>query len=62
MTIPCIDPRVSYRGVSELRKLSADALRKLEGLIVLQDNYEPIAVVIPYDLYLRIQQPERDVK
>lgn len=56
MAIPKIDPRVSYRGVSELRKLNADTLRKVEGLIVVQDNGNPIAVIVPFDLYLEIQK------
>lgn len=55
MVIPIIDPRVSYCGVSELRKLNADALRKVEGLIVIQDNGQPIAVIAPFDLFLKIQ-------
>lgn len=56
MAIPHIDPRIGYRGVSELRKLNADTLRKIEGLIVVQDNGQPIAVIVPFDLYLEIQQ------
>lgn len=54
--IPHIDPRIGYRGVSELRKLNADRLRDLAGLLVLQDNDEPLVVIVPFDLYLEIQK------
>lgn len=54
--IPHIDPRVAYRGVSELRKLNAERLRDLDGLLILQENDEPLAVVVPFDLYLEIQE------
>lgn len=56
MTVPYIDPKVGYRGVSELRKLNAETLRQIEGLIVVQDNGQPIAVIVPFDLYLEIQK------
>jgi hypothetical protein len=55
MTIPRIDPSVKYRGVSELRKLNADALRELTSALVIQDNNEPIAVIVSYETFLRMQ-------
>lgn len=53
--IPHVDPRIGYRGVSELRKLNADTLRKIDGIIVIQDNGQPVAVIVPFALYLDIQ-------
>lgn len=54
--IPHIDPSVKYRGVSELRKLNAKELRSLEGLIVIQDNGKPLAVIVPFGVFLEIQE------
>ena len=55
MTIPRIDPDVKYRGISELRKLNAKVLRELTSALVIQDHDEPIAVMVSYEMYLRIQ-------
>lgn len=54
--IPHIDPRIGYRGVSELRRLNANTLRQIEGLIVIQDNGDPVVVIVPFGLYLEIQE------
>lgn len=54
---PHIDPRVKYRSVSSLRQLTATALGELKDvLIVIQDNGKPLAVIVPYDLFLEIQK------
>jgi hypothetical protein len=51
-----IDPRVKYVGVSKLRQLNADALRKLgDTVFVLQDSDGPIAVLLSYKMFMQIQ-------
>lgn len=54
--IPTIDPQVKHVGVSHLRKLNADTLRSLEGALVICENSEPLAVIVTYEMFLRIQQ------
>ena len=58
MTIPKIDPNVRHVGVSYLRKLNASQLRQLDGAIVICDNSEPLAVIVSYETFLRIQQAQ----
>jgi len=56
-TIPMIDPAVKFVGVSKLRDLSAAKLRdSSETTYVLQDNDQPLAVLLSYEKYLLIQQ------
>jgi hypothetical protein len=55
MPIPTIDPKVKYRGVSELRKLNAERLADLDGLLVIQNDDEPIAVIVPYETFIEMQ-------
>lgn len=54
--IPRIDPAVRHVGVSYLRKLNASQLRQLEGAIVICDNSEPLAVIVSYETFMRIQK------
>lgn len=54
--IPTIDPQVKHVGVSHLRKLNAKTLRTLQGALVICENSEPLAVVVTYAMFLRIQQ------
>lgn len=56
MTIPRIDPNVKYCGVSELRKLNAAKLREMPSAIVIQENGEPIAVIVSYETFLKMQE------
>ena len=49
MAIPRIDPNVKYRGVSELRKMNAEALRELPSALVITDNGEPLAVIVSFE-------------
>ena len=56
-TIPVIDPAVRFVGVSKLRDLNATKLRDSADITyVLQDNDQPLAVLLSYDKYLMIQQ------
>jgi PHD/YefM family antitoxin component YafN of YafNO toxin-antitoxin module len=55
--IPHIDPSVKFVGVSKLRDLNAAKLRSNnETTYVLQDNDQPVAVLLSYDMYLLMQQ------
>src|SRR5262245_52085485 len=47
--IPYIDPNVEHVGVSKLRSLNADTLREMNKTLVLQDNHEPLAVLLKYE-------------
>jgi hypothetical protein len=53
--IPHIDPDVKYWGVSRLRKLNSKTLRELPSAVVIQDNGRPLAVIVSYEMFLRIQ-------
>ena len=53
-TIPYIDPNVEHVGVSRLRKLNSDELRHIKTM-VLQDNGEPLAVLLRYEQFLMMQ-------
>ena len=53
--IPFLDPLVKHVGTSKLREFNSAALRGLTETYVVQDNDEPIAVVIPYQRYLAMQ-------
>jgi hypothetical protein len=55
MTIPRIDPSIKHCGVSELRKLNASRLREMPPAIVIQENDEPIAVIVSYETFLLMQ-------
>lgn len=56
MAIPIIDDRIRYVGVSALRGLNAKTLRELKEVLVLQMDEEPLAVLIPWDIYMEIQR------
>jgi hypothetical protein len=51
-----IDERVKHVGITKLRHLNADTLRELDdNLFVLQDGDEPVAVLLSYKLYMKMQ-------
>ena len=56
-SIPMIDPNVKHVGVSKLRDLNATRLREdQETTLVIQDNDQPLAVLLSYEKYLIIQE------
>ena len=55
-SIPYIDPNVQYVGVSKLRSLNATNLHSLDKTLVVQDDETPIAVILSYDQFMKIQQ------
>lgn len=55
--IPLIDDRIKTVGPTYLRTLNAQALKKLnEMLIVTDTNSKPRAVIFPYDQYMAMQK------
>jgi PHD/YefM family antitoxin component YafN of YafNO toxin-antitoxin module len=54
--IPHIDESVRHVGVSKLRELNVAKLRQSEETLVIQDNDEPLAVLLTYDKFLEMQQ------
>ncbi len=61
--IPVIDPSVKHVGVSKLRELNATRLREetIAGTFVIQENDTPLAVLLSYEKYLRIQEQRQAV-
>jgi hypothetical protein len=54
--VPFVDPRVETVGVTYLRSLNKEALRELDGVKLIQDVAPPLAVLLPYGLYIEIQR------
>ena len=54
-SIPRIDRSVEHVGVSRLRKLNSDDLKTMEKTLVLQENDQPLAVLLTYEKYLVLQ-------
>lgn len=54
--VPVIDPTVRYVRVSKLRELKAEKLRALGQTLVVQDDERPLAVVISFAQFLKMQQ------
>jgi len=54
--MPLIDPSVKHVGVSKLRELNVAKLRSTEDTLVIQDNDQPLAVLLTYQKFLEIQQ------
>ena len=52
------NPRVERIGVSKIRLLTGHALKNMKGPIFIEVPHRttPIAVVVKYDDYLRVQQ------
>lgn len=59
---PYIDPNVQHRGVSWLRKINLEFLRRMDHAAVLQaESGAPLAVVLPYEIYMRMQNALMDI-
>src|SRR5579862_1880717 len=54
-TIPYIDRNVQHVGVSRLRSLNATQLREIDKTLVIQDNDQPLAVLLKYEEFLIMQ-------
>lgn len=55
MPIPIINDCIKHVGVTTLRRMSATALRELKELHVILADEEPVAVLMPYAMYLELQ-------
>lgn len=57
-TWPKIDRRALHIGISKLRDMDSAWLRdfaKSDEIVVIQVGVQPLAVMVPYDLYQRMQ-------
>jgi PHD/YefM family antitoxin component YafN of YafNO toxin-antitoxin module len=55
-SVPFIDPNVEHVGVTRLRRLNATNLRTFQKALVIQDNDEPLAVLLTYEQFLIMQR------
>ena len=55
-SVPVIDPSVKYVGVSKLREMNATKLKETDDTFVLQDNDQPLAVLVKYRKFMEMQQ------
>jgi len=55
-TMPVIDPNVKYVGISKLREMNASKLKETDDTFVLQDNDQPLAVLVKYRKFMEMQQ------
>lgn len=56
LSIPYVDPTVQHVGISRLRALNVSQLRALDKTLVIQDNDEPLAVLLKYEHFLAMQE------
>ena len=54
--IPYIDPNVQHVGISRLMSLNATQLREIDKTLVIQENDQPLAVLLKYEEFLIMQQ------
>jgi len=55
MGTPYIDRNVQHVGVSRLRSLNATQLREIDKTLVIQENDQPLAVLLKYEEFLIMQ-------
>ena len=51
-----INPHVRNVGISKLRSLNASKLRDMDKTLVIQENDQPLAVLVRYEEYLDMQK------
>jgi PHD/YefM family antitoxin component YafN of YafNO toxin-antitoxin module len=51
-----VNPNVRTVGVSKLRSLNASQLRGIDKTLVIQENDQPLAVLVKYDDFLAMQK------
>ena len=54
--IPYIDPNVDHVDIDRLQQMSASLLKKQKKTMVVRDGDKPLAVVVPFKTFLRIQR------
>lgn len=56
MHIPYIDPSVKVVGPAKLRELDSAALVELKDVLLIQHKEQRLAVLLPYEIYLQLQE------
>lgn len=51
-----VNPNVRTVGVSKLRSLNATQLRDIDKTIVIQENDQPLAVLVKYEEFMAMQK------
>jgi len=51
-----VNPHVRNVGISKLRSLNATKLRDMDKTLVIQENDQPLAVLVRYEEYLEMQK------
>lgn len=51
-----VNPNVRTVGVSKLRSLNASQLRNIDKTLVIQENDQPLAVLLKYEEYMAMQE------
>lgn len=59
VSIPYLDPTVQHVGISKLRALNVTQLRDLDKTLVIQDNDNPLAVLLKYEHFMAMQDQIR---
>ena len=54
--IPYIDPNVDHVAMDRLQEMSTSSLKRLKKTLVVRDGDSPLAVVVPFKTFLRIQR------
>ncbi len=54
--IPYIDPNVDHVGMDRWQEMTAPSLKRLKRTLVVRDGDRPLAVVVPFKTFLRIQR------
>jgi hypothetical protein len=55
VSIPYLDPSVQHVGITRLRSLNVTQLRNLDKTLVIQDNDNPLAVLMRYEHFMAMQ-------
>ena len=50
------DTRTVYCGVTKFQTMSIRELRELQDILLIYRREEPLAALVPYSLYLRMQE------
>ncbi|MGB8801612.1 MAG: hypothetical protein WCC97_13065 [Candidatus Acidiferrales bacterium] len=51
-----VNPHVRTVGISKLRSLNASQLRDIDKTLVIQENDQPLAVLVKYEEFLAMQR------
>jgi len=51
-----VNPHVRTLGISKLRAMNASQLREIDKTLVIQENDQPLAVLVRYEEYIAMQK------